>query len=166
MRTATIVPPTVLLAGLLLGGVSACGQSPEERMASAIAGDAMAADADGEQVVLGTGSEAMTISSGERARLPANFPGDVFMPEEYTIESALDSAGFSMVSLRTAGEVVPLAERASREMQAGGWTQSMMAGDEQSRILTFQNRRNVAALSFDRADDGVVYSVQISPARN
>jgi len=161
MRTATIVASTALLAGL-----SACGQSPEERMASAIAGDAMAANTGGEQVVLGTGSEAMIISSGERARLPANFPGDVFMPDEYTIESALDSTGFSMVSLRTTGGVVALAERASREMQAGGWTQSMMAGDEQSRILTFQNRRNVAALSFDRAEDGVVYSVQISPARN
>jgi hypothetical protein len=160
MRTA-FVTSTLLIAGL-----SACGQSPDDRMANVIAGSAAALDDAGDSVVLGSGDEAMTISSGERARLPANFPADVFMPDEYTIESALDSAGFSMVSLRTGGDVVALAERASREMQAEGWTRSMMAGDEQSRILTFQNRRNVAALSFDRADDGVVYSVQLSPARN
>ena len=160
MRTA-FVTSTLLIAGL-----SACGQSPDDRMANVIAGSAAALDDAGDSVVLGSGDEAMTISSGERARLPANFPADVFMPDEYTIESALDSAGFSMVSLRTAGDVGPLADAASKYMQSGGWKQSMMAGDEQSRILTFQNASNVAALSFDRADDGVVYSVQLSPVRN
>src|SRR5690606_15394822 len=114
----------------------------------------------------GTGDEALTISSGDSASLPANFPEDVFLPDDYTIESALDSTGFSMVSLRTGGEVGKLADAAGAYMQSGGWRQSMMAGDEQSRIMTFQNERNVAALSFDRAEDGVVYSVQLSPARN
>ena len=165
MRTVPYVLSIALVAAL-----AACGKSPEERMASAIAsaasGTEVSVEKDGDRVVLGSGDEAMTISSGDSARLPANFPKDVFLPDDYTIESALDSAGFSMVSLRTAGDVGPLADAASKYMQSGGWKQSMMAGDEQSRILTFQNASNVAALSFDRADDGVVYSVQLSPVRN
>lgn len=157
-------------SGLLVLALAACGKSPEERMASAIASAAGDTDVsvqeEGERVVLGTGDEAMTISSGDSASLPANFPKDVFLPDAYTIESALDSTGFSMVSLRTPGEVGKLADAADRYMRAGGWKQSMMAGDEQSRIMTFQNERNIAALSFDRAEDGVVYSVQLSPVRN
>lgn len=165
MRTPAYVLPILFLALL-----AACGKSPEERMASAIASAASGTDVsvekNGERVVLGSGDEAMTISSGDSARLPDNFPKDVFLPDDYTVESALDSSGFSMVSLRTGGEVGSLADAASAFMKSGGWNQSMMAGDEQSRILTFQNARNVAALSFDRADEGVVYSVQLSPARN
>lgn len=166
MRTAAYVA-TILVLVVLASG---CGQSPEERMASAIASAASGTDVsvekEGERVVLGSGEEAMTISSGNSARLPDDFPKDVFLPEDYTVESALDSSGFSMVSLRTGGEVGPLADAASAFMKSGGWNQSMMAGDGQSRILTFQNERSVAALSFDRADEGVVYSVQLSPARN
>jgi len=157
-------------SGLLVLALAACGKSPEERMASAIASAAGDTDVsvqeEGERVVLGTGDEAMTISSGDSASLPANFPKDVFLPDDYTIESALDSTGFSMVSLRAPGQVDELADAADRYMRAGGWKQSMMAGDEQSRIMTFQNERNIAALSFDRAEDGVVYSVQLSPVRN
>lgn len=165
MRTLPYV-----LTVLLVAGAAACGKSPEERMASAIAsaasGSEVSVQRDGERLVLGSGDEAMTISSGDSAVLPVNFPKDVYLPDKYTIESALDSSGFSMVSLRTGGEVAKLADAAGAYMQSGGWKQSMAAGDDQSRIMTFQNERNVAALSFDRAEDGVVYSVQLSPARN
>lgn len=165
MRT---VPYVVIV--LLVAGLAACGKSPEERMASAVAsaaaGTEVSVEKSGERVVLGSGDEAMTISSGNSATLPANFPRDVFLPGDYTIESALDSAGFSMVSMRTGGDVASLADAAAAFMKAGGWQQSMQAGDDHSRILTFQNERNVAALSFDRAEDGVVYSVQLSAAPN
>lgn len=165
MRTVPYV-----LSVLLVAALAACGKSPEERMVGAIAtaasGTDVSVEQNGDRVVLGSGDEAMTISSGASARLPANFPNNVFLPDDYTIESALDSTDFSMVSLRTVGDVGPLAHAASEYMQSGGWKQSMMAGDEQSRILTFQNADSVAALSFDRAEDGVVYSVQLSPARN
>jgi hypothetical protein len=158
------------LLTVLVLAAAACGKSPEERMASAVASAASGTDVsvekDGERVVLGSGDEAMTISSGDSARLPDSFPKDVFLPDDYTVESALESTGFSMVSLRTGGEVGPLADTARAFMESGGWKQSMMAGDDESRILTFQNAKNVAALSFDRADDGVVYSVQLSPASN
>jgi hypothetical protein len=164
MRSLAYLLPVLVLAA------AACGKSPEERMASAIASAASGTDVsvekDGERVVLGSGDEAMTISSGDSARLPASFPKDVFLPDDYTVENALESSGFNMVSLRTGGEVGPLADAAKAFMESGGWKQSMMAGDEQSRILTFQNAQSVAALSFDRADDGVVYSVQLSPASN
>src|SRR5690606_26419459 len=109
---------TYVASGLFVLALAACGKSPEERMASAIASAASGADVsvedEGERVVLGTGDEAMTISSGDSASLPANFPKDVFLPDDYTIESALDSAGFSMVSLRTPGEVDKLADAADR----------------------------------------------------
>lgn len=164
MRHLACIAPLLLLLAL-----AACGKSPEERMASAVASAASGTDVsvekDGERVVLGSGDEAMTISSGGSAQLPADFPGDVFLPDDYTVDSVVQGSGFTMVSLRTRGEVGPLADAAGAFMKSGGWNQSMMTADGETRLMMFQNDRTVAALSFDRDDEGVVYSVQLSPAR-
>lgn len=151
MRIGMFIACSTLLACLV-----ACSGSPEAPLAGEHADE-----------VVTRGDEPMTISSGDGAQLPANFPDDVYLPGDYTIESVLDSDGFSMVAVHTDGEVDALAEEASRQMLDGGWKENMAAGDERSRIMTFQNARTIAALSFDRHDDGgVLYSVQLSPAAN
>jgi hypothetical protein len=151
--------------------LAACGKSPEERAAgaalSAMTGADVAVEKDGDKVTFGVGDGAMTISSGDSARLPDDFPKQIFLPADYSVDSVVDSAGFTMVALRTPGKVGDVAARASEHMLGHGWKQNMMAGDDSSRILSFQNSKTVALLSFDSHDDGgVLYSVQLSPVSN
>ena len=102
-RTAPAV--TVLAVAALSVVVSAgCSKSPEERITEAaigaITGKDVAVDKDGEKVTFGSGDEAVTISGGDAAELPATFPKDVWLPSDYKVESVMDSTGFTMVSLR------------------------------------------------------------------
>src|SRR3546814_4885271 len=77
----------------------------------------------------------MTISSGGSARLPASFPEDVYLPDDYEIDSVVDSAGFTMVSVRTPGKLVAASQAAREQMLDAGWKQSMAATDDDTNHL-------------------------------
>lgn len=136
-----------------------------EAAAGAMLGTDVSVDEGGDRVTYGSGEEALTISGGDSAQLPADFPRDVFLPEDYSIDSTIASGDFTMVTLRVPGNVEELAAVAKSRMESAGWTQQMMAGDETSRIFAFRNDRNIASLAFDRHDEGgVIYTVQLSRA--
>lgn len=159
---------SLLVSLSLLACLAACGKSPEERAAgaalSAITGTDVDVAKDGDKVTFGEGDQAMTISSGDSAQLPGSFPKDVFLPADYAVDSVVDSAGFTMVSVRTEGKVPAMAAAAQKHMQAAGWKQSMAAlDDETSQLLAYENDRGTALMSFSTDDgEGVVYSVQLS----
>ena len=165
-KTGTTIAATTLLVAMLAG----CGgKSAEDRMAeaaaSAMLGTDVSVDDDGETVTLGSGDEAMTITGGDNAQLPTGFPDNIFLPDDYKVDSSIASGEFTMVTLRAPGEVGALADAAKANMESGGWKQQMMAGDENSRIYAFRNEQTVASLSFDRHDEGgVLYTVQLSKA--
>ena len=167
-KTGTTIAAAALLA-TMLGGCG--GKSAEDRMAEAAAGAMLgtkvSVDDDGETVTFGDGDQAMTIASGDAAQLPDNFPDDVFLPDDYKVDSTIASGDFTMVTLRAPGEVGKLADAAKARMESSGWKQQMMAGDDSSRIYAFRHEQTVASLSFDRHDEGgVLYTVQLSKAPN
>jgi len=163
-RTGTTIAAATLLVGMLAG----CGgKSAEDRMAeaaaSAMLGTEVSVDEDGETVTFGSGDQAMTITGGDAAQLPDGFPGNIFLPEDFKVDSTIASGEFTMVTLRAPGEVGALADAAKAKMASGGWEQQMMAGDDNSRIYAFRQAQTVASLSFDRHDEGgVLYTVQLS----
>ena len=166
MRKVSLVVSISLLACL-----AACGKSPEERAAgaalSAITGSEVAVEENGDKVTFGEGDKAMTISSGDSARLPASFPKDVYLPDDYEIDSVVDSAGFTMVSVRTEGALSAASEAARKQMLDAGWKQSMAATDDDTNhLLAYENADRTALMSFSTdSGDGVVYSVQLSHKR-
>lgn len=159
--------PIVVSASLLVC-LAACGKSAEDRAAGAALGAILGADVavedGGDKVTFGDGDKAMTISSGDSAKLPAGFPKDVFMPDDYAIDSVVDSNGFTMVSMRLPGKLVAASEAARRQMQDAGWKQSMLAiDDDTNHLLAYENAGRTALMSFTTdAGEGVVYSVQLS----
>ncbi|MDQ2702015.1 MAG: hypothetical protein M3Y70_04200 [Pseudomonadota bacterium] len=166
MRKVSLVVSISLLACL-----AACGKSPEERAAgaalSAITGSEVAVEENGDKVTFGEGDKAMTISSGDSARLPASFPKDVYLPDDYEIDSVVDSAGFTMVSVRIDGKLSAASEAARQRMLDAGWKQSMAATDDDTNhLLAYENDDRTALMSFSTdSGDGVVYSVQLSQKR-
>jgi hypothetical protein len=157
----------LLLPALVAIALSACSKSPEERIAEAaigaMTGKDVSVDKDGEKVTFGSGDQAVTISGGDSAELPAGFPKDVWLPGDYTVESAMASTGFTMVAMRADGTIADFAAQARQRMEAGGWKRTMETQDETSSMLAYENAERTALLAFDRHDEGgVAYSVQVS----
>jgi hypothetical protein len=97
--------------------------------------------------------------------LPPDFPDDVFLPDDYRVDSTIAGDGFTVVTLRTPGDVEVVARAANSRMESAGWIRQMVAGGTDSRFYAFRNERSVASLAFDRhAGGGVLYTVQLSKA--
>src|SRR5690606_7262979 len=109
----------------------------------------------------------MTISSGDSARLPASFPKDVYLPADYEIDSVVDSAGFTMVSARTGGDLGDASQAARQQMLDAGWKQSMAATDDDTNHpLAYEHDDRTALMSFSTdSGTGPVYRGQRSQER-
>ena len=168
MRKQHLLSNSLLAAAALAVVVLAgCSKSPEERIAEAaigaMTGKDVSVDKDGEKVTFGSGDQAVTISGGDSAELPAGFPKDIWLPADYKVESVMDSTGFTMVSVHADGSIKEASAAAQKTMEGAGWKRTMAAQDDTNSMLAFEQGDRNALLSFDRHDErGVVYTVQLS----
>ncbi|NZA25862.1 hypothetical protein H0E84_05655, partial [Luteimonas sp. SJ-92] len=83
--------------------------------------------------------------------LPAGFPGDVYLPPRYEIDSVLDMDGTTMVNLRVSGQVDALFADAGGAMTRLGWQRTLSRRDAgHSAVLAFEKGPRTAVLSFAR----------------
>ncbi len=106
--------------------------------------------------------------AAEALRLPADFPADVFVPDDYRVDSVMDAGAVQVISLRALGRVPGVFADARRAMRAQGWTQTLAmqnAGD--SAMLSFEKDSRAAVLSFNPGHGGrdVAMSVQLRRAQ-
>lgn len=150
---------------LFLLGVAAlcvaCGKSPGERLAetalSAATDQKVELDHDGGKVTLKGDKGDMTISGGDAATLPPDFPKDVYLPADYKVESAMQLPGATVVSVAAPGRMSALFADASKQMQAQGWKQTMsMQQSGESQMLAFEKENRSAMVSFDADENGGV----------
>ena len=119
LRVSHSFLPSILVAALLLT-LAGC-QRAENRLTEATIERAIqdrgTADRDGDQAA----SRGATMRAGESLPLPVDFPGDVYLPADYAVNSVMDLHGVSMVSLSAPGEVSSLFEAARDGMRAQGY---------------------------------------------
>ena len=111
------------------------------------------------------GRQTMTVSTGDGAALPADFPKDVFLPSDYKVESALEMPGAIVTHVLTQGSVASVASGADKGMQAQGWKQTMtMAQSEQAHIVMWEKGERHATLTIagDKAQGGVQVGYQLA----
>src|SRR5690606_9267697 len=96
-----------------------------------------------------------------------SFPKDVYLPDDYEIDSVGDSARITMVSVRTGGDLTDASQAARQKRLDAGWKQPMTATDDDSNPMpAYENDVRTALMSFSTdSGDGVVYSVQLSHKR-
>ena len=161
--------PSILVAALLLA-LAGC-QRAENRLTEATIERAVQGRAtverDGGQGALRT-ADGLSMRAGDSLPLPADFPGDVYLPADYAVNSVMDLHGVSMVSLSAPGEVSSLFEAARDGMRAQGWTQTLSAQHSvDAAMLAFEKpaegARRSATLSFNRHNGGgeVIVGVQL-----
>ena len=151
----------LILLGVAALTLTACGKSPGERLAekalSVATGQQVEVAKDGGEVTFKTDKGDMKITGGEGARLPADFPKDVYLPAGYTVESSMQLPGAIVVSLAAPGRVSAMFDDASKRMQAQGWKQTMtMQQSGETQMLAFEKPERSAMVSFDADGGGAV----------
>lgn len=154
----------VALALVALGG---CRKSQESIADAAIerASDGkVKIDRDGDRMTIKTDQGEMAVQSGEALPLPKDFPGDVYLPPDYRINSVMDLGGAKVLSLQADGKVSVLFDAARTAMDKQGWKQTMaMQNSTDTAMLAYEKDKRAAVLSFNEnsGDAGVTMSVQL-----
>lgn len=146
----------IILAMLCAAG---CGRSPGERIAAAAlfaVGDGkIGMGGAGQTVSMNTAQGNVQIAIGADARLPADFPKDVYLPGDYAIGRVVHIDEATIIELDAAGNVAELAAQAQARMLASGW----------KRARTLQPDADTRALAWEKGARAVVISLAGNTSR-
>lgn len=159
--TAMAIGATVLLS---LGAcVESAGEAAAEAALQAAGVANVEIDEDGESISYRTDHGEVTITGGESASLPADFPDDVYLPDGYVVESTLAMNADLFIGLAV-DQDVPSLYAAARESMAGhGWRETMAAMENNDNgLLTFEKDDRAAVLSMSREAAGTTMGLQLT----
>ena len=159
-----VVVGAVLASLLALGGCQRAGNPITE----AAIEHATRSRGDAAGTTVGTPGAAMAAHRGDSLPLPEHFPGDVYLPRDYRVNSVMDLQDVRVLSLSAPGKVASLFADARDAMLADGWTQTLAAQHSvDTAMLAFEkdagSGRRSATLSFNRnnGDERVIVGVQL-----
>lgn len=165
--SSLLLPPAACALLLLAGCMKSAQESATEAAISAATGQAVQVDQDGETVTIATGEGAMRISGGEALTLPADFPEDIYLPDDYRVRSVMDMGGTRVLSLSATGTSAQLFADARDAMARDQWTLgTAMQHETNASMLAFEKDNRAAVLSFVGGKDGdVQIGMQLRPLR-
>ena len=111
-------------------------------------GDTVAVQSGGAEIKVATAGDGTSVA------LPADFPGDVFIPSQRVVNSAMDMAGMKMVNLTTASQPAAVAADVGKAMQAQGWTREMAMQADGGSTLVYTKDERQAVYQMIKADGG------------
>lgn len=146
--------------------LTACGKAEEvaeEAATEAAIKAATDADVDvnveaGGQTVSGVDDQgrAFTTSQGAAAKIPADFPEDVLVPEGLVLDTAMVVGGSTFLGGTLTGDLADLATRIDAHMTGAGWSSLMAVTEPTSSALLWQRGdRSVSYMIEARPDGGL-----------
>ena len=165
MRLLMLMIALVVIALLAFG----CGEKSEkivvEKMAekaieSNIGTDAKV-DIEKESIRIETDKGEMTMTAGDSAKLPANFPRDVFLYKDAELKMAMELPQAFNLSLETNEAVSKVSETYLAEMTENGWQKKMDMDMQGQKIMAFnKDERTVnVMISSDQAKTQIALTV-------
>jgi len=148
----------VLVAGMAAtGGCQRAGEAVAERAIEQASGDKVDIEQHGDTVSIKTDGGEMKVATaqdGGSVALPADFPTDVFLPEQRAINSAMDMGGMKMVNVTTSAAPAVVSADVEKAMQAQGWKREMAMQAEGSSTLIYTKDQRQAVYQMMKADGG------------
>ena len=147
-----------------LGGCQKATDTATEVAIETASGQKVDVERDGDKVTFKTEEGEMTTQAGVSLPLPADFPKDIYLPQDYTVNTVMEMGGIHMVSLMAPTPVPVLFKAASEAMQQQGWKQvTAMQHASGNAMLAFEKEKRHVSLSFNsnRQGAGTVVSVQM-----
>lgn len=127
---------------------------------------ASGAPAHAQTVSLTQDGEAVTIAVGSAATLPADFPGDIFVPEAarlVRVEQPGD--GRLLLDFIVAGTPEATADAYAAAMAASGWTRAGVAPIDGAQVQAWEKAARAVLVVASARDDGSDLRLQLLPRR-
>ena len=134
---------------LVLAG---CGKTPEqtaiENKIEGSAGVDTRVDLQkDEEAITGETEGGGTVSSGEGAEIPKDFPADVFIYRPSKIMTAMDMPEGGVLGLTTADDVSAVAAAYKREMTARSWSEQSAVKNGERLMLVYEKEERIANIT-------------------
>ena len=158
----------LMFAAFVAIGLAGCGESTNEaaaeKVASQMIGQDVEVEDDGETVTIG----GTRMSSGKAARVPADFPKDVYLPGSYQLESVIESDESTALHMSTGDAADKLFADAVSTMKNQGWKQgwTVPPGDGAALVSFEKDDRRASITVDDRGDEDTLYTVETGARRN
>lgn len=161
MSTRTLFLVSIVSTAVL-AALAGCSKSPSqsaaEAMVSAATGGKVNVSQSGDQTSMTVkddkGNE-VHMNSGGNVSLPKDFPSDVHLPASYSIRTAINAQGGTVLEMHTPAALQAVYSDYDSSMKAGGWTEAMamQTSDKESMLNFTKGERNVV-VSIVSADGG------------
>jgi len=99
-----------------------------------------------------TQRESLTMSSGEDAEVPKDFPSDVYIYSPSEVVTTMDTPGGSVLGLTTADDAAKIAETYQREMVDRGWSEQTTVNNGEQIMLMYKNDERSANITIGSKD--------------
>lgn len=147
-----------IAAVLTLPGCKRASDAVAEQAIEHSSGEKVDIERHGDTVSIKTDKGEMKVATaqdGASVALPADFPTDVFLPEQRTISSAMDMGGMKAVNIATSASPAQVSADVEKTMQAQGWKRemSMQTGADSSTLIYSKDKRQ-AVYQMMKAEDG------------
>ncbi|MGB5409059.1 MAG: hypothetical protein WBN43_20030 [Thiogranum sp.] len=133
--------------------LTGCGKAPEQTATENKIEDSSRVDTKvdvqkNEMTVSGeTGKEKRTISSGEGAEVPKDFPADVYIYRPSRVMTAMDMPKGTSLGLTTDDDVPIVAETYKREMTARNWSEQTSMKEGERWMLGYHKEERIASIA-------------------
>jgi hypothetical protein len=146
---------TVLVMCLAGGGCGGCRERVTEKaLERAMSRDGVDADVDikGGRVSVQTKDGKLDFNAGKAAKIPADFPKDVHIPDGTPL-MAMNTPQGGMLSLQCKATPDAIIADYKQKMPAAGWTEQMSLDMGAGKTLSYAKEKRVANIMVG-ADDG------------
>lgn len=165
-----IIPGTLLVAALITGvlalpGCRRAGEASAEKAIEHASGDKVDLHQEGDTVGIHSEQGEMTVAAAEdrgSVSLPADFPSDVFLPDQRTVSSAMDMGGMKAVNLATPDSLAQVSADVEKTMQAQGWKRdiSMQPSADSSTLIYSKDKRQTVYQLIKSGNGGTQVAVR------
>ncbi len=151
-------------------GLVGCGQKPEEKAVEKMAEEMIEKSSDGKaEVNIEKGNMSIKTKEGEvlinvdkSAKLPDDFPKDVFVLKDADVKMTMDMPQGKTVSFSTKEEMTSIFEKYKKEMSSNGWTEKMVMNLGEGASLVYEKDDRMTNITIAKDDEGTMINVVIS----
>ena len=163
LSLAAVCVPLLLL--------SACQRAQDAAVEAALeraTGTELEVKDGGKQMTIKTEQGDLKIASAEAGgsvALPPDFPGDIYLPREHRVDSAIDMAGMQMVNLTSPAGLQPLYDEVGKSMTTQGWKREMTMQEEGGATLMYSKDERQVIYQLVKGDGGTQVALRTGTNR-
>lgn len=156
----------LLTAIFILGILTGCGRKAEEKVLEQTiekqTGGKATVDLSEEKMSIETEDGSIEITGGKSAKLPDDFPADIYVLDRAKVISVMTLPGGSSVTFTASEEPSAVADLYKKEMTAKGWAVMRSMNMDPQQIIMFSKDKRTVTASIAMQDDQTMVALVLA----